>query len=458
MRKKFLILSTLLLIMSSCGGGNPSGDSGGALNADDMNVILKRDRITQNPDYSEVIYSFYDEAFNYYVFKMGTITNTPLEHTSRHFEYRADVDNYEHVFHTSVVNTESILLTTSNTFYDNTSFTNTQSFNYSAGGKVDVIELSAKLELAWSQSGSSGVQFSESYETASSVSKTESHTVTISFKNSKYGCYRYILMGVVDTYLTVAQSRENKNDYYSYYLGDIRSVGYALEYAETYEEFLVESEDEFVFDASILTNIEEPTQFVSSGEVESPIRQEFTPRPIFCRNDNGYIPTPNVPEDDKERHDNFDMGKFVLDGCVEEAVGNKKVYRIVSESGFSLKYETLQYPHSLPYNNGDGQKLSKDTYVFSGEEYPFAKNIAVEYGLMVAVCNFDNDGNEKIIKHTNFFDGKTKGDVTTIVDNIETHSLQSIKIHFFYETYVWKSGFLGWDEMPNWYTSFEICF
>lgn len=67
-------------------------------------------RVNQRASYYEDVTSFYDDNFNYYVFEIGSLIDTPLENTYSYINYSGG--KISHKFTTTTVSSTSIQETT----------------------------------------------------------------------------------------------------------------------------------------------------------------------------------------------------------------------------------------------------------------------------------------------------------------------------------------------------------
>lgn len=405
-------------------------------------------RVNQRASYYEDVTSFYDDNFNYYVFEIGSLIDTPLENTYSYINYSGG--KISHKFTTTTVSSTSIQETTQSSSTKSTSFSSQTEIGVQINiGKKDwPVSASISGKYSKSKGETSSNSISESFSKASSYSETSQHEVNISFDDScEKGYYRYILVGVVNVYATVIQNRSNPSEYAGELFTSIKAYGYSLDFDSETPVFDDYSQEKLVFDYSEILNLPEPTIYVpDQGEVIKLNDIKFGSHPNYCPDNNGYVPYPNDGADDATRHNNFDMGEFVLKGCIETEDG----LSVFATDKFQLNYHVTQYPNSLPNNGTQMNKIADDTYVLKSNP-----NIgeAVGYGVMWIRIKF-SDGTEKELVYKNFFKNVSYDDTVSLItkDDIGDAIIQDVSISLLYETSDGGPGFLGiwWYETPNW--------
>lgn len=420
-------------------------------------IVKKRNMIQPNDNYQKSLFSYYDDDYNYYIYEMGKIVDSPLEDNYQYFPYFANVD-VSHKFATTTVESSSIQSTTQKSFLENTTITESKKGSLTIEfGEKDVFKVAGSFEYAWSSCNSTTKSLTQTYTAVSQFSKSSSHEVSINLKGCDFGYYRYILVGVVDVYLAVVQSRTSKTEYYSYFLTEIKAYGYCLDYDKNSPTFSSQNDDKFEFDSSILESTSEPTYYVPKV-LSSPITQKIISNSVYCPDNNGYSPRPNDTSDDATRHKGFDMGEFILEGCINNDDGT---YSIISENNFKLDYHVLQYPKSLPNNGTAYHEINSDSYIFEASKLDSTlSDIAVKKGIIYAKC-FYKDGTSKIVYIQNdYFSIHDYDSRETIVNSVVCKNLLKIELSIFYETHCGGPGFLGiyWQETPNWRSDVAIFF
>ena len=170
-----------------------------------------------NENIKEDYTSFYDDTYNYFVFKSGRIYNVALDGGDR--DYYFGFEEKEIEFKLSKI-TSSAVKEITNTILqksNNRNYSVSESFKYSQTAKVDIGFASAesKLELgisatqAWGFSSSSTI--SNSYETCTEEITEETETIKLKYTTSyPVGYYLYTLIGDIDVYNAVVINRTTK--------------------------------------------------------------------------------------------------------------------------------------------------------------------------------------------------------------------------------------------------------
>lgn len=176
-----------------------------------------------------------------------------------------------------------------------------------------------------------------------------------------------------------------------------------------------------------------------------------------CKDNTGYNKyDPETNQDWKKRHNGWELGELVLDGC--EKVGDK--YKVVNQEEFALKYHFLHDTNNLPTVGGNGHaSICDDTFNWT---HGTGINSRIGHGAYwVRVTYRDNSTRE--FHATNQFRDKNTQSYLGLVSNgnlDSTKQIAKIEVNIFYELLSTGNGFLGiqWKETPNWRCEYTFNF
>ena len=222
--------------------------------------------------------SFKDTIGNtYYMFYLGRVHDVPLVSKPDFYHYNGIVGDSK-TLSVTYATEESVSTQVANATSRTTSVTNsmTGTFEFSAsGGEKDKwsigVTLSYEWGKTWGESNTSSVE--KTYSESVQKSKTESSTVSITFdKTYPVGYYRYIYVGVLDTFVYVI--KDTKGNYYVQRESSIAASGYKWDFSpndETFSDFIPGTLE---FDMSIINRLPEPNEITDlvtqDGSAEKP--------------------------------------------------------------------------------------------------------------------------------------------------------------------------------------------
>lgn len=184
--------------------------------------------------------SFNIKRFNYYVYKVGTIYDVPLQTENEAWGYEA-TSKLTKSFSTTIAEEEviehQVVDATENCTITNEYEMALSGINVSIGAEVGGESVSAGMEFAFNnvKSISATGSFSETVTNTVKYSKsyTQSTTYEFSPETSKKGFYRYVLLGDVDVFLVeVLDKYTNEVQLVTGY-PVITGCAYCLEYSQT---------------------------------------------------------------------------------------------------------------------------------------------------------------------------------------------------------------------------------
>ena len=275
MKKITTILTTYILAFITvfafigCGSHDAISDGGSSNTvnrASEMRAISTKCVVEKSDDCLDVIESFYDNDYNYWIFDMGLLIDVPLDNVFQYYKYSGGNVNYKY----------STTETTANSIKRNTQQSSTRATNWSNSDKVSVkggvnfgkkdvwgVTIELGYDHTWNYGGSESTSWSRSFESCEQKSATEAKCIDIAFdENCPYGYYSYRYVGAIEVFATVIQDRASKEYFITTYTC-VKAFGYSLDYDPNSLLFDNYDENKFDFDLSVINTLEEPTQYVN---------------------------------------------------------------------------------------------------------------------------------------------------------------------------------------------------
>lgn len=325
------VLSLCMLVGTSCSfegfppftqdhSSSPSADDSSSSSSSSAATVEKLEDMApmkfadknkvKNAKKANLVTSFIEEETNYwnYIISVGYVNNVPLSNLQDPGVYqRYTKQNVKQNYSFSTTYTESKTIQNS---VENTVETCTETGTETtleskvaveAGLSVGIDKLSkadlkmrAELgsKLVYEEKHTQNNSFSNSYEEASSYSKSETFTREIQFDPSaESGYYGYCLSGTVEVFAYVVYDPTTNKTEIEFF-GDVIAQAYSFDYL-TYDEYFdmvtgYSFEDQIDF---TLPNLEEPTEIRKLEDLNAPVRTKVT---ISFNPGTGYMPQEGV--------------------------------------------------------------------------------------------------------------------------------------------------------------------
>lgn len=460
--KKVALLIIMILVISltlvACNQDEDGKVNQPSININNVNKMQVADMRKITPNSAPVLKASYkDEGYNYYFYKLGTISNVPLEKFSNLIQFINMGQKTTNTIETSIVTSSSIASTVSKTIADTLSIESTASVKLGVSAEIkELVEIAAEAGYSQSFGVSISSTLAQSYNNVETYSETHKTTLTLEFnENTADGYYGYILTGQIDVYAMLVYEKSS-GKYMIEYFNDIINYWQAFYYFKTADEFINYSYSKLEFE--IPEHLPEPDEILP-GTVIMPKTNPIyvTMQRYNCNDGNKYNKDEQEESADwRSRHNGFEMGELILYGC--EKIGN--IYSIKDINSFSIKYHFLQNTENLPTTGGAKlTKLESDTdsgvmgtnitgkigYGAYWIRVTYSDDIQIQYN---AVNQFEHANGNSYYEFLN----------TSLIDT--SKKISKIEVVMVYELYSGAPRFLGiwWHEYSNWRCEYTFTF
>lgn len=250
-------------------------------NGESIPVVNVSQSVVKNENFLDTEVSWYDDAYNYYVFEVGKILNAPLTATNTVYTY--DGGNVSYTYSKTSVTQNSLKVSTSTAVTKSVSFSGTAGLQLGQSDTAGIKDvMSSTVQKGFSASVTGGATttdvWSNSYEECLTNSTEVSEDTKISFDSShKKGNYVYLYLGNINVYYAVIQSRTNPEKCYYETFDSISNYRYALVYIGESFEFPTSVKEKIEIDSSFIPNLKTPTNYIKglTHDVVGAVEKEY---------------------------------------------------------------------------------------------------------------------------------------------------------------------------------------
>lgn len=395
---KIKLLSILLLLamvasmLTGCivipgntdqGGQNNTNQNGGTQNGGTQNggnngvactALTAQQRCMVEPfadPYSTMV-SFKDARYYYYIIKLGTIRNVPLDAAPSHNFTGGNDTMTITVSSTSEEVISSMISTAEHSCISGT---------LSVGGSYGNNSTMARVEAGFSLTTSSGTTRSKSIANTKAYSTQNSSSITFDMSGKQPGYYRYTLMGDVQVNASVIYDTKTDTYEYSTY-STILGQGYMLDFSEGLVFETNGGKIDYKFDKSRFDGKVPTTELPPSADYS------YLPEPFLY--DSGYE-RKKIDGSYQLRYDTIDMHElsafltkdykltFAISVYMEEEnAGIQEVFLINDSNTCVGKNDTIEYGGSGSAYDTKGWYSDGLTFTVTGDKC--TPMMHIEYG------------------------------------------------------------------------------
>ncbi|MBQ2876435.1 MAG: hypothetical protein IJE25_05460 [Clostridia bacterium] len=238
---------------------------------EELPVMSFEQKAVKNADFLDTEVSWYDDAYNYYVYNVGKIKNVPLTSTYAVFYYNGGDYSLER----EVTKATEKSISTSTEIAKTASVTTTLSgsSNVTIGveaalGKIVSANVQKGYSFSVTNSTTNTTVWTDSYEECVSYSESQSDKLTLNFNSScEKGYYMYLYLGDITVYYVVIQSKSDGKCYVETY-DKIDNYKYVLNYSGSDDEFPINERANIEVDTAFIDSLKAPTKYIEGAKPE----------------------------------------------------------------------------------------------------------------------------------------------------------------------------------------------